>query len=258
MTRLPGLVLLHGAGDDGTCWGPFVRSLGLPDLQVVTPDAPAHGGRRAGPGETIAWADLLAAAVAATEAHVQATGGPVVVGGHSMGASTALGVAATRPDLALALFLEDPPFSGHMADDAPEPGVKPVDLIRLHDWFAGMQSATLDHVIATARFEHPHWDPDEYEPWARSKQAVDVEAFARPVATVGPGWATLARRVTCPTVVVAGDPHFGAVVSLSAGNDLARLPGWTIHRLPVSHDVRRDAPGETQRILRDLILSIAA
>ena len=68
----PPMVLLHGAGDDGACWGPFVTRLrrepGLAGLRVSTPDAPAHGGRRSGPGRTLAWPDLLASAIDSAEA----------------------------------------------------------------------------------------------------------------------------------------------------------------------------------------------
>ncbi len=254
MTGLPGLLLLHGAGDDGSCWGPFVRALDLPDLTVATPDAPAHGARRGGPGQSIAWPDLLAAAVAAAEDLVRATSRPAIVGGHSMGAVTALGVAATRPDLVAGLFLEDPPFTE--VDDDPEPGTEPQDLTELHAWFTGLQSTTAESLMAAARREHPTWAADEYEPWARSKLAVDASAFAAPVPFVGRGWADLARRTACPVVVAAGEPALDGRVSADAAEFLAGLSGWTVHRLPVGHDVRRDAPGRTAALLRELIRDV--
>lgn len=240
-------------GDAGACWAPFVRSLDLPDLAVSTPDAPAHGGRRAGPGETICWDDLLAAATTAAEAHCELTGGPIVIGGHSMGAATALGVAATRPELTAALFLEDPPFPE--VDDDPDPGQRAQDLTELHAWFVGLQTATPESLIASARREHPSWHTDEFEPWARSKLAVDASAFAAPVPFVGRGWAALARRTQCPVVVAAGDPTLDGRVCEEATALLATLPGWTVQRLPVGHDVRRDAPGRTAALLRELLLA---
>ena len=189
MTTLPGLLLLHGAGDDGACWGPFVARLraepGLADLVIETPDAPAHGGRRSTPGQTIAWPDLLADAIASTEALVDRTGGSVVVAGHSMGAMMALGVTAHRPDLALATFLEDPPLGYPLTPEGHEaPAPEPVDVSPFGDWFRDLQSQPLSAVVGDVRAEHPTWDEAEYEPWARAKQAVDITAFTDPVVFV--------------------------------------------------------------------------
>lgn len=251
MTHLPGLILLHGVGDDGSCWGPFVRSLDLPGLEVSTPTAPAHGGRRAEPGHSVAATDLVAEATAATEDLAARTGGPVVIGGHSMGAATALAVAAQRPDLAAGLFLEDPPMSGRMTDDS-EPGAYE-DLGQLHAWFTGMQSATWDQIMAGVRHDHPSWDPAEYEPWVRSKLSVDAAAFAQPQPFIRSGWAQRARAVTCPVVVAAGQPHLGGILDPASEADLSTLPGWTLVRLDTGHDVRRDAPTATRSLLVDLI-----
>lgn len=254
--RRPGLVLLHGAGDDGGCWAPFIRALGRPGLHVATPDAPAHGGRRAASGQTLAWDDLLSAAIEATEEVVRATRGSVVLGGHSMGASTALGVAAARPDLVAALFLEDPPMAGRMAEDVADPNVLRQDLTHLRDWLAGLQASPVQDVLDGARAEHPDWPQDEYLPWARAKLAADAAAFAEPIPFVGAGWAAQARRVRCRTLLVAGEPHLGSAVAPESTEDLAGLPGWTVVRLPVGHDVRRDARDDVVPLLGDLIDSV--
>ncbi len=264
MTTLPGLLLLHGLGDDGACWGPFVRELrrreGLADLQVVTPDAPAHGGRIAEPGQSLSWPDLLGEAVAHAEALAARTGGRIVSAGHSMGAMTALGVSATRPDLVAGTFLEDPPLSGG-APSGVEPGgdpdpTAPIELTEFRQWFADLQAVTLDQLIAEARVENPTWDPDEYEPWACAKQAVDLAAFDQPVVFIHAATDQLLRDAPAPVVVVAGEAELGGLVSDAAGVDLASRPGWTIHRLPTGHDVRRDAPVATVDLLAGLISSV--
>ena len=181
MTALPALLLMHGVGDSGACWGPFVRRLherpGLADLVVATPDAPAHGGRRAQRGQTIAWPDLPAEAITEAEALVARTRGPIVVGGHSMGSMVALGVAANRPDLVVATFLEDPPLMQGLPDEGgssrtetAEPPT-PVDVSEFGDWFAELQSVPLADVVAAARTDHPTWDEEEYEIWADAKQS---------------------------------------------------------------------------------------
>lgn len=260
MTALPGLLLMHGVGDDGTCWGPFVDRLrarpGLADLRIATPTAPAHGGRRVAVGRTVAWSDLLAAAVENVESLAASTGGPIVVGGHSLGAMMALGAAAARPDLARALWLEDPPLEHAMADDPEGPGE--VDLTDLADWFTGLRHQPLESVIAAGRAAHPGWDEAEYEPWAQAKRSVDASAFGTSVTWVRDGWAQSARAVRCPVVVVAGQPGQGGLVSRPAEASISELPDWTVHRLATGHDVRREAPDATVGLLADLIHSAGA
>ena len=265
MTTLPALLLLHGTGDSGECWGPFVARLralpGMAGLDVTTPDLPAHGGRRAEPGHTVAWQDLLAEAIGHAERLASTGSGPIVVGGHSLGATIALGVAASRPDLVAGLFLEDPPFPTSMADDAGRPMGESIDLAEFRDWFVALQSAPEEEVLATVRGEHPAWDPAEYGPWVRAKRAVDVTAFEGRVPWVRVGWADQVRAVRGPAVLVAGEPGQdgapGGIVHPAATAELAALPGWTVHTLPASHDVRRDAPAPTAAALADLIRSVA-
>jgi pimeloyl-ACP methyl ester carboxylesterase len=258
---LPGLLLLHGAGDSGACWGPFVARLratdGLADLVVVTPDAPGHGGRTITPGHTVAIPDQRDEAIAHAEALLARTG-RIVVGGHSMGAAVALALAAARPDLVTALWLEDLPAFEPMADDdrRRETGAPPPPMDELARWFNSSRARALEDVIAAGRLDHPHWDDAEYEPWARAKQSVDPAAFSRPDYD-NTGWAQRARDVRCPTLLVAGDPERGSIVSTDAAHGLAALPGWTVTRLDASHDVRRDAPEPTVRSLADLLRSVA-
>ncbi|HEX6887574.1 MAG TPA: alpha/beta hydrolase [Candidatus Nanopelagicales bacterium] len=264
MPTLPGLLLLHGAGDNGACWGPFASRLlaepGLAGLPFATPDAPAHGGRRLAPGATLDWRDLLAAGIASAEALVAETGGPIVVAGHSMGAMMALGVSAHRPDLVVATFLEDPPLQAPLPPaDTPAPGTdaaEPADLSQFHAWFATLQAQPLEAVVAGARAEHPDWDPGEYEPWARAKQAVDLQAWAEPVVFVHGETGWILRHAKTPVVLVAGLPERGSLVAPVAEQGLRALPGWTVHRLPAGHDVRRDAPAQTVALLADLLRTV--
>ena len=307
MTALPALLLMHGVGDDGACWRPFVRRLhsrpGLADLLVATPDAPAHGGRHAQPGQTIAWPDLLAEAIATAEELVARSGGPIVVGGHSMGSMVALGVATNRADLVVATFLEDPPLmqglpeeerspdsqgsgstasegtgsesrpstgspqgghpsantattGGSSPDGAADPPV-PVDVSEFGDWFAELQSIPLADVMASARADHPSWEDEEYELWARAKQSVDRSAFREPVVWVHADTERLLRNAPAPVVVAAGLPELGGLVAPEAQASLRSLPGWSVHRLAAGHDVRRDAPDATVDLLADLIHSVA-
>lgn len=263
MPTLPGLLLLHGVGDSGACWGPFVQRLRtvrdgrLAELVVSTPNAPAHGGDLAAPGRTIASPDQLTVAIGHAEQLVARTEGPIVVGGHSMGSAVALAVAATRPELTVALWLEDPPFLTSMAvNDAAHPNTL-VDVTAFSTWFDTMKAQPLNDVVAMVRTEHPGWDEAEYEPWARAKQSVDTSAFSEPVPWIAAQWAQQARSIRVPTVVAAGDPADGSILNPIAGAELEALPGWSVHRVATGHDVRRDAPEQVVPLLADLILSVS-
>lgn len=260
MNSLPALLLLHGAGDSGECWAPFERRLrdqpGLRQLEVRTPDAPAHGGRVAGPGQTIAWPDLVAEAIVQAEALAGETERPIVVAGHSMGAMTALGVATHRPELVVGTFLEDPPLTYPLsaADDTAPP--TPVDLHEFRDWFALMRAQSFEEVLAGVRTEHPDWDDAEYAPWARAKQCTDPGAFDGPVLWVHADSPRILRQAPAPVVLAVGRPGRGGMVPPEVAAQLAELPGWAVHRLPAGHDVRRDAPEATVALLADLIRSV--
>jgi pimeloyl-ACP methyl ester carboxylesterase len=263
MTALPGLLLLHGVGDSGECWGPFVQRLHaygdgrLADLDVSTPNAPAHGGNHAVPGQTLAMPDHVALAARHAMELAARSGGRIVVGGHSMGSAVALAVAASRPDLAVALWLEDPPFTTSMAEnDALDPGTL-VDVSEFREWFEECKTRDLDELVDEVRIGHPGWDQGEYEPWARAKRANDSDALHEPVEWIGNGWAQRARSLSVPTVVVMGEPELGSIVNPTAADEVSSLPGWSVHRFPVGHDVRRSVPEEVVPLLGELILSVA-
>ena len=111
--------------------------------------------------------------------------------------------------------------------------------------------------MAAARTEHPTWDEEEYEPWAHAKQSVDRAAFADPVVWVHADTERLLRTAPSPVVVAAGLPELGGLVAPEAEASLRALPGWSVHRLPAGHDVRRDAPDATVDLLADLIRSVS-
>ncbi|MGV1003497.1 MAG: alpha/beta fold hydrolase [Candidatus Nanopelagicales bacterium] len=254
MVDLPALLLLHGVGDAGECWAPFLSALDLPDLVVETPSAAAHGGRKAAPGHDFSGPDMVAEAVALAERMAAAAPAGLVIGGHSMGASISVAVAAARPDLFRGLFLEDPPFSDAAGDLERDDTTRPVPLTDLHQWLGGLQRGTLSDALAAARADHPNWDDAEFEPWARAKLGVDLSALARPKPWVVSGWTRHAQGVACPALVIAGDPSRGSLTSPDAEVFLTGLANWEIHRAEqAGHDVRRDARAQTVGLLRGFL-----
>lgn len=81
----PRLVLVHGFTQTGRSWLPIVPALAV-DHEVITVDAPGHGGSAAVAADLPTGADLLIAA-----------GGPATYVGYSMGARLCLHAALAHP-----------------------------------------------------------------------------------------------------------------------------------------------------------------
>jgi lipase len=264
------LLLLHGTGDSGACWGPFVDQLrsrpGLADLRVGAPDLPHHGSRgRGSNGEaspaatgrnrrTISWQDLVADATELASEFARSTGESIVVGGHSLGARLALHVAATLPDHVAGLFLEDPPLNSSLAADMERRSDAELDLTTIGNWLSDLQTRTPEQLSADVRADHPDWPSAEFEPWVASKLAVNAAAFQDGVRWNRSGWAEQVASVRCPATLVAGEAERGGIVHPDAAGDIGRLPGWTVVSLPTGHDVRREAQLRTVDECAALIL----
>ncbi len=85
------LVLLHGSQLSGAQWWRYAALLG-PDVDLVVPDLPAHGGRRA---EQFTWEAAMSVIDEAVDGRDPAV--PVVLAGHSLGGYLALAWAARHP-----------------------------------------------------------------------------------------------------------------------------------------------------------------
>src|SRR4051794_25541382 len=89
----PAVVLLHGFTDSGAVWAPLARDLGG-DYDLVAIDAVGHG-RSGAPDVGFNRARNVTDAIAVIDA--LGLERPALLG-HSMGGSTAAGVAAQAPD----------------------------------------------------------------------------------------------------------------------------------------------------------------
>jgi 2-succinyl-6-hydroxy-2,4-cyclohexadiene-1-carboxylate synthase len=89
----PRIVLVHGFGQTGRCWGPLAPALAR-DHEVVRLDAPGHGGSAAIAADLPTTGRLLAEA-----------GGRGVYLGYSMGGRMALHVAVHAPEAVSALVV---------------------------------------------------------------------------------------------------------------------------------------------------------
>lgn len=90
MQTRPTLILIHGATGNGHMWNP-IRRLLEPRWDVVTPDLPGHGARRAEPFS------LDAAVAVVVDLARSVAPAPLVVGGDSLGGYVSLACASALP-----------------------------------------------------------------------------------------------------------------------------------------------------------------
>lgn len=227
----PPVLLLHGLTDDGACWSRLAAAL-APAYDVVMPDARGHG-RSEAPAPPYTTDDLAADALALIDA--LGIDRPVLVG-HSMGALAAAVAAASAPGKLRGIVLEDPSFR------SPE------------EWAA---YAARDHqaerrevlalgaegLIAQGRVANPTWSPDTLPHWARAKLLVRPEVFSW-FATPKPAPFDLAPRIGVPTLLIAGDPERGAIVSAAVAARMCALnPLVQVAHIPkVGHCIRYEQP----------------
>ncbi len=229
--KLP-LVLLHGFTDDASCWFPVAETL-AEDYDVILPDARGHGrsSRIAGLGlDNEALADDVAALISGL-----ALNRPAVLG-HSMGAFTALILAARHPDLVGCLLLEDPPLA-----PPPTPEMEAARGAGMQQWADNvrrMQEQSLEELMAAEHQRSPRWSTAELQPWAESKHRLDLDVFA--ARSPRPVWQALMQKVACPVLLLYGDNH--TLVDEAIAEEAAALwkQGEAVQIAHAGHSVRRD------------------
>lgn len=234
----PPLVLLHGYTDNGLCWARVARDL-QDEYDVYMPDARGHG-RTQGDVHIFSYEQLAADVVA----FIQALGleRPFLFG-HSMGAQTALIVAALAPDLVRAIVLEDPPFD-HAASHDPQVLQTIADEARL------FQERPLAEKMSAIRENNPGWHEAEIGPWAESTEEYNPEIQSPSVRQRMHQfvWRPTAVKVTCPVLLITADPAKGIVTPAVAAEAARLMPRCETLQVPqAGHCIHRDAYEETMQ-----------
>jgi N-formylmaleamate deformylase len=250
----PPLVLAHGFSDDGLCWTPVAEALAS-DYDVIMVDARGHGRSDApeqGYGAAEQAADLAGA--------ISALGlkRPPILG-HSMGAMTALVLAGIYPDVPGAILLEDPPARWMppspvpAATEAPKPAAPPPA-----DWITRLKDKTREELIADQRAETPHWSEAELGPWADAKLRFRLAARNREGAAPI-DWPTTVGRITCPALLITGDPARGAIVKDTDAAALrALVPQVKVAYIAdAGHSIRRDQFDDYLEVVRTFLGAVA-
>jgi N-formylmaleamate deformylase len=247
----PQVVLAHGFSDDGLCWTPVAEAL-EGDYDLIMVDARGHG-RSEGPEQGYGPVDMagdLAGVITGLGLHR-----PALLG-HSMGATTVLMLAGTRPDLVRAILLEDPP-TWWVASSAPESDAERWAWMRAR--IIELKRKTREELIAEQRAISPSWSEAELGPWADAKLRFSFNALDR----VGPGtvdWQEILRRITCPALLITADPALEAIVSEKDAAVMKTLvPQLSVAHIPeAGHSIRREQFARYIDVVRTFLIEVTS
>lgn len=237
----PPVLLLHGVTDNGLCWERVARVL-APDYDVIMPDARGHGLSDA------PQADLSTERLAEDAAALLQTldlQHPHLVG-HSMGARTAAEVAALYPDRVRSLVLEDP--SWFTPSTVPEEQAQ--HLLGIQEWqqHAIQQRAlTREERLANVRKDNPAWSLEDIEPWLDAQVQFSLDVLNPTISDFIVSWRQrpwqeVLQQITCPVLLVTGEPDRGAIINAEQAEEAAHLARnlRVVHIPGAGHNIRRD------------------
>ena len=238
-TGKPPLILLHGVMDNGLCWTPVARDLQA-SFDVIMPDARGHG-LTGGPLENFSYPQLADDVVDLINAlNLERPS----LFGHSMGAMTALVVAASNTDLVRAIVLEDPPLMDE-AVSKNEGNIPTPEVLHAFQNILSLRTMSSEERLSAARKFNPNWDEAELGPWADSKVEFDPGILQH--LRVSFPWSEQLPAITCPILLVTGDPTAGAIVTPQVAQEAASLwrQGEVIQIQGAGHCIHRDRYAET-------------
>jgi esterase len=254
----PGLVLLHGGGQNAHTWDTVVLLLldRLPDLGVVAVDLPGHG--RSDWRDDHDYSPRTSAAALAPVLEALAPDAAAVVG-MSMGGLTTIRLAATEPALVRRAVLVDvTPSSGDRARTMTRAERGTTALVSGppgFDTFEEMLEATVAaappgrgrSALRRGVIHNSRQDADGRWVWRYDRRRPDADADG-----LVDLWADLSRAPAPFTLVRGGDSAF--VSDADAAEFARRRPEADVHGVPESgHSVQSDQPAALADIIADVL-----
>ncbi|HEX2914008.1 MAG TPA: alpha/beta hydrolase [Chloroflexia bacterium] len=242
----PAIVLLHGFTDNGLCWSPVARDL-EETYDVIMPDARGHG-QSEGPGSSLATGVL--ADDAAAVIRELGLDKPYLFG-HSMGAITALAVAAKYPELVRAIIMEDPP----LIDPRPITPEEEQQLRQRMQEGKAFHDLPLAERIERGKAQNPGWSEAEILPWATSKGEYNPEILERREGIRDFPWREGLSTVKCPALLITAETAKGAIVSPEIAREAAQLnPQCQVAFISgAGHSIHRDRYSETMQAVLNFL-----
>jgi 2-succinyl-6-hydroxy-2,4-cyclohexadiene-1-carboxylate synthase len=240
----PRVVLLHGFGQTGRCWGPLAGALAR-DHEVVRLDAPGH----AGSGD-------VAADLPTTGRLAAATGGRAVYVGYSMGARMALHVATEAPEAVRALVLVG--GTPGIADDDERAARHAADRALARRIRSDGVPAFVDHWLGLPMFAG--LPPEARFVEERRRNTAQGLATSLELAGTGaqaPLWSAL-PAVDVPVLVIAGaDDHRYADIAERTAQAIGANATWAV--VPeAGHSAHLEQPDRFVDLVRPWLREVAA
>ena len=227
------IVLAHGGTDNGLCWIRLAQALELA-YDLIMFDARGHGLSEvpeSGYRREDHAADLAGL--------IQALGlaRPVLIG-HSIGAANVAVAVARDPNLARCAILEDPDWRH------PPASIEALAAMA-EEWRADVirrQSQTREVIIVEGRAQSPAWADIEWDPWIDAKRQVSQRYFDFLSRGLPTPWQETVGAITCPTLLITGNPALGAIVTAETAQAVVELcPKVQVAHLDrAGHNVRRE------------------
>lgn len=239
------VIFLHGMTDSGACWKLLADRLAS-QYDVILVDARGHGRSHKPDSHYMPVDHAHDVAQLITQLALPA---PLVVG-HSMGAMTALALAAYHAALVRAVVLEDPPLAGlGSVRDAQELAGWSMGV---YGWIDRMQAQSLEQLVVQCSHDNPTWQAGELVPWAQAKHDLSARIpWYEPERLVV--WQTLVRQLHVPTLLVLGDPTKRAILTAADAGEARALSSMIeiAYIRDVGHCIRREAPIAYESLIRE-------
>lgn len=238
----PALLLLHGLSESSLAWITLAGELaGRYDL--ILPDARGHGLSEGEP-VSLAAVELADDAVAVLDALGIARAAVV---GDSMGGGQAAQLAADYPERIVCIALGDPAWAEAGTPGVMErPGFEEFQR-RWNEWLRSLKvSPHEERMISALQWSMPGLPlaaERDYVAWVEALRLIGETTFS---AMTGPPsrpqavWQELVPAITCPLLLLVGDPALGSATTPETGRRLAaERPNVRLVHLPgVGHLLR--------------------